>query len=164
MIGRLHHLAVDCPDPRSLAGFWSAVLGWPITYESDGWVVVSVNDHTSGMAFQLAADHRPPVWRDPARPQQMHLDVMVEDPAAAGEQVMALGGAPAGGRRLCRPSRSSLLLDHPAALGPADRLGGLPLSGGAYCPAGGAMSCCAGSWSWRTRPTGQVMPFGPWLQ
>ena len=91
MIGRLHHLAVDCPDPRSLAGFWSAVLGWPITYESDGWVVVSVNDHTSGMAFQLAADHRPPVWRDPARPQQMHLDVMVEDPAAAREQVMALG-------------------------------------------------------------------------
>src|SRR6478736_4523825 len=30
--------------------------------------------------------------------------------------------------------------------------------------AGGAMSCCAGSWSWRTIPTGHVMPLGPWLQ
>jgi hypothetical protein len=29
---------------------------------------------------------------------------------------------------------------------------------------GGAMSCWAGSWSWRTMPTGQVNPFGPWLQ
>ena len=30
--------------------------------------------------------------------------------------------------------------------------------------AGGATSCCEGSWSWRTMPTGQVSPLGPWLQ
>jgi catechol 2,3-dioxygenase-like lactoylglutathione lyase family enzyme len=91
MIGRLHHVVLDCPDPLRLAEFWSAVLGQPVTYRSDDWVVVAPDDHHSGMAFQLAPDHVPPVWKDPGRPQQVHLDVMTEDPDAAGEQVVALG-------------------------------------------------------------------------
>jgi hypothetical protein len=36
-------------------------------------------------------DHRPPTWPDPAVPQQIHLDIMVEDPAEAGPRVVALG-------------------------------------------------------------------------
>jgi catechol 2,3-dioxygenase-like lactoylglutathione lyase family enzyme len=91
MIGRLHHLVIDCPDPLALATFYSRLLGQPITHRSDDFVVVSENDTTSGLAFQLAADHQAPTWPDPARPQQMHLDVMVEDVAAAGPRVLALG-------------------------------------------------------------------------
>ncbi|MFF1816737.1 VOC family protein [Kribbella sp. NPDC058245] len=91
MIGRLHHLAIDCPDPLRLAGFYAAVLGKPITYRSADWVVVADNDRTSGLAFQRAADHIPPRWPDPAQPQQMHLDVMVDDVDAAGAAVIALG-------------------------------------------------------------------------
>jgi catechol 2,3-dioxygenase-like lactoylglutathione lyase family enzyme len=91
MIGRLHHIAVDCPDPHALAEFWSAVLGQPITYDSESWVVVAPNEESSGMAFQLAPDHRPPTWPRPEVPQQMHLDVMVEDVAAAGRRVVELG-------------------------------------------------------------------------
>ncbi|WP_432892454.1 VOC family protein [Kribbella sp. CA-245084] len=91
MIGRLHHLAIDCPDPLELARFYSALLGKPITYQSDDWVVVADNDHTSGLGFQRAVDHRRPQWPDPERPQQMHLDVMVDDVEAAGPQVLALG-------------------------------------------------------------------------
>jgi len=87
MIGRLHHLVIDCPDPLALAGFYAELLGQPITYRSDDFVVVSADDTTSGLAFQLAPDHQPPAWPDPARPQQMHLDVMVEDVAAAGPRV-----------------------------------------------------------------------------
>ena len=49
-----------------------------MTYTSDNWVVIAKNDTTSGIAFQLAADHQPPQWRDPSHPQQFHLDVMVE--------------------------------------------------------------------------------------
>ena len=98
MIGRLHHLVIDCPDPLALAAFYSGLLGQPITYRSDDFVVVSADDTTSGLAFQLAPDHQPPAWPDPARSQQMHLDVMVEDVAAAGPRVLALGatrlGAP----------------------------------------------------------------------
>jgi catechol 2,3-dioxygenase-like lactoylglutathione lyase family enzyme len=91
MIGRLHHLVIDCPDPAALAGFYSALLGEPITYRSTDFVVVSRNETTSGLAFQLAPDHHAPAWPDPAQPQQMHLDVMVDDVAAADLAVVGLG-------------------------------------------------------------------------
>jgi catechol 2,3-dioxygenase-like lactoylglutathione lyase family enzyme len=91
MIGRLHHVVLDCPDPAALAAFYSRLLGLPITYRSDDWVVVAANETTSGLAFQLAPDHRPPSWPDPAVLQQVHLDIMVEDVAASGPDVLALG-------------------------------------------------------------------------
>ena len=37
MIGRLHHLIIDCPDPLALAAFYAELLGQPITYRSDGY-------------------------------------------------------------------------------------------------------------------------------
>jgi catechol 2,3-dioxygenase-like lactoylglutathione lyase family enzyme len=91
MIGRLHHCVFDCPDPAALAAFYSELLGWPITYRSPDWVVVALSETTSGLAFQLAPGHRPPTWPDPAVPQQLHFDVMVEDLAEAGASVLALG-------------------------------------------------------------------------
>jgi catechol 2,3-dioxygenase-like lactoylglutathione lyase family enzyme len=91
VIGRLHHLILDCPDPRTLARFYSELLSLPITYDSDDFVVVSVNQQTSGLAFQLAPDHQPPQWGDPTRPQQMHFDVMVDDKTAADAAVLGLG-------------------------------------------------------------------------
>src|SRR4051812_23179407 len=83
MRARLHHLILDCPDPRTLAEFYSRLLDQPITYDSEDFVVVAVDDRTSGLGFQRADGHRPPTWPDPAVPQQMHLDVMVEDVEAA---------------------------------------------------------------------------------
>jgi catechol 2,3-dioxygenase-like lactoylglutathione lyase family enzyme len=91
MHARLHHVILDCPDPRALARFYSALLDQPITHDSDDFVVVAADDQTSGIAFQLAPDHRAPTWPDPAVPQQMHFDVMVEDVAAATPDVIALG-------------------------------------------------------------------------
>src|SRR5262245_28451396 len=94
MIGRLHHAILDCPDPASLARFYSGLLGLPVTYESDDFVVVSRDTTTSGLAFQLAPDHQPPRWRDPDHPQQIHFDVMVDDVAVAESLVLALGATP----------------------------------------------------------------------
>lgn len=91
MIGRLHHLVIDCPDPEVLAAFYATLLGQPVTYSSPDFVVVADNAHSSGLAFQRAADHLAPRWPDPAFPQQMHLDVMVDDVAAAHARVLALG-------------------------------------------------------------------------
>ena len=91
MIGRLHHVVLDCRDPAALAGFYSNLLGQPVTYQSDDWVVVAANDRTSGLAFQLAPGHCRPTWPHPAVQQQFHLDIMVEDPAASGPLVLALG-------------------------------------------------------------------------
>jgi catechol 2,3-dioxygenase-like lactoylglutathione lyase family enzyme len=82
---------LDCPDPAALAAFYSELLGQPVTCQCDEWAVVAANDTSSGLAFQLVRDHRPPTWPDPAVPQQVHLDVMVEDVAAAEPWVLALG-------------------------------------------------------------------------
>jgi len=91
MLGRIHHLILDCPDPRSLGRFYSELLGQPVTYDSEDFVVVAENDTTSGLAFQLALNHRPPTWPSPAIPQQMHLDIMVESIAVATARILALG-------------------------------------------------------------------------
>jgi catechol 2,3-dioxygenase-like lactoylglutathione lyase family enzyme len=93
-IGRLHHVIFDCPDPLALAGFYSRLLGNPITYRDEDFAVVSTSDRASGLAFQRAPDHRPSTWPDPALPQQIHLDVMVEDVAAARAAVLELGATP----------------------------------------------------------------------
>jgi len=91
MIGRMHHVVIDCQDPAALANFYAAVLGLPVTYRSDDWVVVAANDTSSGLAFQLAPANPRPTWPDPSVPQQFHLDIMVEDVTAAGDRVQALG-------------------------------------------------------------------------
>jgi hypothetical protein len=36
MIGRMHHVVVDCPGPAAVAGFYSALPGLPMTYRDDG--------------------------------------------------------------------------------------------------------------------------------
>ena len=120
MIGRLHHLIIDCRDPLGLAAFYAELLGQPITYRSDNFVVVSADDTTSGLAFQLAPDHQPPAWPDPARPQQMHLDVMVEDVAGGRSPRAGPGrGQARRARRLRRPGRASVLPDPAAEMGAA---------------------------------------------
>ena len=91
MIGRLHHLVVDCPDLEASATFWSAVLGQPITYRSPDFWVVARDDRTSGLGFQLAPELPRPTWPGPAVPQQLHLDVMVDDLETARREVAALG-------------------------------------------------------------------------
>jgi len=66
VIGRLHHVIVDCPDPAALAGFYAELLGLPITWQEDDFAVVARDDKSSGIGFQLAPDFQPPQWPDPA--------------------------------------------------------------------------------------------------
>jgi len=91
VIGRLHHLVLDCADPKSAAAFWSEVLGRPVTYRSADFWVVAEDDRHSGLAFQLAPGTPPATWPDPSVPQQMHLDVMVDDLPDARRRVEQLG-------------------------------------------------------------------------
>ncbi|MEW2381280.1 VOC family protein [Micromonospora sp. NPDC047707] len=100
MIGQLRSVVIDCPDPRALAAFYSELLGVPLDSDDteDDWVVLSGGGHR--LAFQKAPNLRPPTWPEPAVPQQFHLDVEVEDVAAAEKQVLALGARrlPGGGQ------------------------------------------------------------------
>ncbi len=129
MLGRLHHVVLDCPDPAALAAFYSELLGLPVTYRSDDWVVVAASDRSSGLAFQLAPDHRPSTWPDSAVPQQFHLDIMVEDPADADRRVIAIGAtrldgehvyADPAGHPFCLIPRPAWALPIPAEPIPAD--------------------------------------------
>lgn len=90
-IAKFRTVVVDCPDPRALADFYAALLGWPITSVEDDWVVVSDGGPPKRLAFQLAPDHQPPAWPDPDRPQQFHLDVTVDDLDEAEAQVIKIG-------------------------------------------------------------------------
>ncbi|KOG35923.1 MULTISPECIES: VOC family protein [Streptomyces] len=96
MIAELQCLVIDCPAPRELAEFYRAVLGGEVDRPDRRWSLDEAWStlHTPAgavLCFQGVADHRPPVWPDPERPQQFHLDFGVADLDAAQEQVLAHG-------------------------------------------------------------------------
>ncbi|MFF0548777.1 VOC family protein [Streptomyces sp. NPDC004311] len=96
MIAELQCVVLDCPEPRVLAAFYRTLLGGDVDRPDRRWSVDETWStlHTpSGtvLAFQYAADHRPPAWPDPARPQQFHLDLGVPDLDRAEEQVLLAG-------------------------------------------------------------------------
>jgi hypothetical protein len=90
-IARLSLTAIDCPDPRALAAFYSAITDWPIDPESnDEWVEL-VSDVGTTLAFQRVTDYRAPEWPGQDHPQQLHVDFDVPDLDAGEQQVLALG-------------------------------------------------------------------------
>ncbi|HET6711617.1 MULTISPECIES: VOC family protein [unclassified Amycolatopsis] len=86
-------VALDCPDPVALAGFYRAVLEWnePEVAEDGHWVTLANPSGGAGIAFQRVPDYRPPAWPSAENPQQMHLDLNVTDMEAAHERVLGLG-------------------------------------------------------------------------
>lgn len=88
-------VVLDTPEPRKLADFYCALLGWRIERQDDDWITIR-GDSSAGMAFQLAPDLVATTWPDPAIPQQSHLDVTVADLDVAQRQVLAIGATPTG--------------------------------------------------------------------
>jgi predicted enzyme related to lactoylglutathione lyase len=109
-------VVLDTPEPRALADFYCALLGWRVEREDDDWVTIR-GDSGAGLAFQLAPDLVPPTWPDPAVPQQFHLDVTVPDLDVAEKRVLAIGARLTGQPE--RPSSFRAYLDpsgHPFCL------------------------------------------------
>jgi catechol 2,3-dioxygenase-like lactoylglutathione lyase family enzyme len=99
VIGRLEKTVIDCPDPRALARFYCRVLGVQINEDIDGWVVIGTEPRLRQLAFQLAEDWSPPRWPDPAYPQQLHLDIRVNDADEAEQELLTLGATRVHGQR-----------------------------------------------------------------
>ena len=87
---RITHQVVvfDSADLTSESSFWAGVLGGTVDAEDD-WHMVLV-DGEPRVGVQLAPNHVPPEWPD-GLPQQIHMDLWVEDAAAAHQTVMGLG-------------------------------------------------------------------------
>lgn len=95
-IARVQSVVVDCPDPEALARFYAAVLGWEIVRndEDGGWVTIADGGPGGGgtpLSFQRVPDHRPPDWPGAEHPQQLHIDLDVDDIDQAEAEVLALG-------------------------------------------------------------------------
>ena len=99
MIGRWHGLIIDCPDPSALASFYERLVGMQRIQDEGDWVVIGDAPDRPGIAFSRVSDLRPPQWPDPEHPQQMHLDVRVDDLDQGEQQVLATGARrlPGGG-------------------------------------------------------------------
>ena len=91
MIGRLEKTVFDCPDPRALAAFYAALLGMRVIQDSDDWVAIGPEPGDCRLAFQRAAEWVAPDWPDPGHPQQLHIDIRVDDVEAAQREIIALG-------------------------------------------------------------------------
>lgn len=91
MIGRLEKTVLDCPDPRALAAFYAEILGMRINEDHEDWVVIGREPGMRELGFQRASSWLPPRWPDPEYPQQLHLDIRVDDVDAAERAVLALG-------------------------------------------------------------------------
>lgn len=89
----LSGIVLDAPDPQALARFYQRLLGWEVSQDEPGWVKLRSPEGGAGLSFQEESNYVRPVW--PARPgdQQMsvHLDVRVDDLAAAGEHAVEAG-------------------------------------------------------------------------
>lgn len=86
-------LVIDCPDAAALAAFYGALLDWKVD-GSDDWADIRSPDGRV-ISFQQVDRYAAPDWPGQARPQQMHLDVVVDDLDAAEPEVVALGATKA---------------------------------------------------------------------
>lgn len=93
MIGRLAGIVIDCPEPRVLADFYQALLGAERVEDSADWVTVSVEGGLPTLSLQRTDRYQAPDWDSGLPPQQMHLDILVDDLDLAEGQVLSLGGA-----------------------------------------------------------------------
>ncbi|HTJ33763.1 MAG TPA: VOC family protein [Dactylosporangium sp.] len=81
---------LDCPDASQLAAFYSHLLGKPVTYDAGGVAMIG-EEGARPVLFQQVADYSAPRWPDPAYPQQLHLDLLVEDLDEGEAAAVALG-------------------------------------------------------------------------
>jgi predicted enzyme related to lactoylglutathione lyase len=89
-IARFPSIVLDCPDPAAMAAFYGAMLDWKIEKSDPDWASVRA-DYGQCIDFQQVENYTPPAWPGQQVPQQMHLDVVVDDLDTAETAVLELG-------------------------------------------------------------------------
>ncbi|GLZ28624.1 hypothetical protein Lesp02_08140 [Lentzea sp. NBRC 105346] len=88
--GRLELVAFDATDIEGLASFYADLTGWETVRNVGGWITLRADDGQE-VAFQQVAEHNPPRWPGQERPQQFHLDLLVDGHEEAAQRAVALG-------------------------------------------------------------------------
>ena len=97
MIGSFELLIIDCPDPRALARFYSELIGAEIVGFDEDWAeLLPPGGGRPLVAFQKVLDYNPPQWPSQSVPQQMHIDVRIDDFETAEAAVLAIGATKTG--------------------------------------------------------------------
>jgi predicted enzyme related to lactoylglutathione lyase len=78
----------DAPDLNAESSFWAGLLDGTVSADDD-WHTIVV-DGKPQLAVQLAPGHVAPQWPD-GTPQQIHLDLYVDDVQAAHDKAVSLG-------------------------------------------------------------------------
>ncbi|CAN7212053.1 VOC family protein [Knoellia sp. LjRoot47] len=88
-VAALKMLTLDSSDASRDAAFWSAVLGWKVASDGDGYAMLTGPDHALG--FGTVPDHEAPAWPNEHGSKQFHLDLAVDDLDGAAQQCVELG-------------------------------------------------------------------------
>ena len=85
----LYAVTIDAPDATALARFYASLLGMQVGYEgAEGALITGAGN---SVMFQQVSEYTAPRWPDPARPQQAHLDIVVDDLDAGEARAIELG-------------------------------------------------------------------------
>ncbi|MFJ6113985.1 VOC family protein [Agrococcus sediminis] len=88
-IARYPSVVIDCPDAAALGRFYGALLDYTVS-EDDGWAEIR-GPEGQCICFQQVEQYAAPDWPGQQHPQQMHLDVVVDDLEEAEAATLALG-------------------------------------------------------------------------
>ena len=94
-VGFLGSISIDCPDPDALAPFYRALLGLEEAFATPDRDVVSLAGAGPMLTLMRVDTYVAPSWPHGPQHQQMHLDVGVDDVAAAVSSAIALGATEA---------------------------------------------------------------------
>lgn len=88
-VAKLAMISLDSADAQRDAAFWSAVLGWEITYNEPPAAMLA--GPSVALGFGTTDDYEPPVWPNEHGSKQFHFDLAVDDLAAAERSCVELG-------------------------------------------------------------------------
>ncbi|GAA2759477.1 VOC family protein [Actinopolymorpha rutila] len=73
-------IVIDSENHQTLAAFYNALLEIPKDNDWGDWITLDDGSRPR-LAFTKIDRHRRPRWPDPSYPQQMHLDISVDNPS-----------------------------------------------------------------------------------
>jgi len=108
-------ISMDCADSRSLAEFWTAMLGGEVMFTNGPNVVI--RSDWVWLCMMQVDDYRSPTWPENEVPKQIHLDLAVDQLESSVTEALRLGARQA--RTQPNPDQWRVMLDpagHPFCL------------------------------------------------